>query len=192
MYAIINSGGKQYRVGQGERVRVEKLGGAVGDEIAFEDVRLIGGEGKDPEVGSPRIDGARVVGKITRQGRNPKVLVFKFKRRKMYRRKRGHRQDFTEVLIDRIEAAGPREKVPAQAESRGEVKEKPKKKTPAAKTKAAKSPARKKAASSAATKPKKAAPKAEAKKKAPSKSSKTKTAAKPEKKAAKPKKSDKE
>jgi large subunit ribosomal protein L21 len=103
MYAVVRTGGKQVRVAPGQAVRVERLAGAVGDRIELADVLLVGGEGA-PRVGTPRLDGARVVGTITAQGRGPKLTIFKMKRRKGYRRKQGHRQDYTEVRIESIEA----------------------------------------------------------------------------------------
>ena len=101
MYAVVRTGGKQVRVSPGDRVRVEKLPGDVGSSIEFADVLLLGGEG-ELKVGKPAIDGASVSGTITAQGRHPKLTIFKMKRRKGYRRKQGHRQDFTEVLVDEI------------------------------------------------------------------------------------------
>ena len=101
MYAVVRTGGKQVRVSPGDRVRVEKLPGDVGSSIEFDDVLLLGGEG-ELKVGKPAIGGASVSGTITAQGRHPKLTIFKMKRRKGYRRKQGHRQDFTEVLVDEI------------------------------------------------------------------------------------------
>ena len=102
MYAVVRTGGKQVQVEPGQSVRVEKLPGAVGDEVEIGDVLLLGGEG-EPRIGTPVVDGAKVVGTITAQGRGPKLIVFKMKRRKGYRRKTGHRQAYTEVRVDRIE-----------------------------------------------------------------------------------------
>jgi large subunit ribosomal protein L21 len=103
MYAVVRTGGKQVRVEPGEAVRVEKLEGAVGDKIELNEVLLVGGEG-DPRIGTPLVDGAKVVGTITAQDRGEKIIVFKMKRRKGYRRKAGHRQYYTEVRVDAIEA----------------------------------------------------------------------------------------
>ena len=103
MYAVIRTGGKQARVSPGKRVRVEKLPGAVGDRVELPEVLLLGGEGAE-KIGAPLVSGARVVGTITAQARGPKVMTFKMKRRKGYRRKYGHRQAFTEIRIDGIEA----------------------------------------------------------------------------------------
>ena len=102
MYAVVRTGGKQVRMTPGESIRVEKLGGSVGDTVELDDVLLVSGE-SGLKVGTPVVEGARVVGTITNQGRGPKITVFKMKRRKGYRRKYGHRQDYTEILIDRIE-----------------------------------------------------------------------------------------
>lgn len=104
MYAVIKSGGKQYRVTQGQRLRVEKLNGNPGDKITFGEVLLLGGqaEGNEPKIGRPVVDGAKVEATIVAQDRAKKLIVFKFRRRKNYRRKQGHRQPFTELLIDTI------------------------------------------------------------------------------------------
>jgi len=102
MYAVVRTGGKQVRVSPGQAVRVEKLSGEVGDAISFDEVLLVGGEG-ETRVGQPLVDGAKVAGKITAQGRGDKIVVFKMKRRKGYRRKQGHRQDYTEILVDAIQ-----------------------------------------------------------------------------------------
>jgi large subunit ribosomal protein L21 len=101
MYAVIRSGGKQYRVSQGGSVRVEKLDGEVGSSITLADVLMIGGEG-DVKIGTPTVDGAQVTGTIVDQGRGKKIRVFKMKRRKGYRRTQGHRQDYTEIRVDAI------------------------------------------------------------------------------------------
>jgi large subunit ribosomal protein L21 len=103
MYAVIRSGGKQVRVEPGASIRVEKLAGAVGDSVELAEVLLIGGEDAT-RVGTPLVDGARAVGIITAQERGPKLTIFKMKRRKGYRRKTGHRQPYTEIRVDRIEA----------------------------------------------------------------------------------------
>ena len=101
MYAVVRSGGKQYRVSPGGSVRVEKLDGEVGAKITLDEVLMIGGEG-DVKIGTPTVDGASVSGTITAQGRGNKIRVFKMKRRKGYRRTQGHRQDYTEIRIDGI------------------------------------------------------------------------------------------
>jgi large subunit ribosomal protein L21 len=100
MYAVIKTGGKQYRVEKGDRVRVEKLAGDVGDTVTLGEVLLIGG---DPlKIGHPLVQGAKVEAKIVGQDKGPKIVVFKFRRRKNYRRKAGHRQPFTALEITGI------------------------------------------------------------------------------------------
>jgi large subunit ribosomal protein L21 len=103
MYAVIQTGGKQYKVEPGQELNVERLDGKVGDEVCFDKVLLVSKEGK-VNVGRPVLEDARVVAKVTRQARGPKIIVFKYKRRKGYRKKKGHRQDFTAVKIVEIEA----------------------------------------------------------------------------------------
>jgi len=102
MYAVVKTGGKQIRMTPGTAVRVERLPGAVGDTVELDQVLMVGGEG-DARIGTPLVDGARVVGTITDQGRAPKITIFKMKRRKGYRRKTGHRQDFTEIRVESIQ-----------------------------------------------------------------------------------------
>ncbi len=101
MYAVIETGGKQYRVNQGDVIKVEKLTVDVGQKVDFDRVLLVG-EGSDVKVGNPLVDGASVSGTVVEQDRHRKIVVFKMKRRKGYRRKQGHRQDYTGVLIDKI------------------------------------------------------------------------------------------
>lgn len=103
MYAVVESGGKQHQVKPGEQIRVEKLDAEVGSRVEFDKVLMLNRDG-NVEVGSPYVDGARVTGTVTEQGRSPKVLVFRKKRRKGYRRTRGHRQSFTAVRIEKIDA----------------------------------------------------------------------------------------
>ena len=99
-YAVIRTGGKQYRVAPGDVVRVERLPGEVGSAIEFTEVLLTGGDAV--RVGTPLVAGARVVGEIVAQGRDRKILVYKKKRRKNYRRRRGHRQSITTVRVTEI------------------------------------------------------------------------------------------
>ena len=103
MYAVVRSGGKQIRVSPGESVWVEKLPGDVGSTVELDEVLLIGGEG-DARVGTPTVENAKVVGTITEHGRGEKITIFKMKRRKNYRRKQGHRQAYTQLRIERIDA----------------------------------------------------------------------------------------
>jgi large subunit ribosomal protein L21 len=91
MYAVIQTGGKQYRVSQGDLVTIEKLDGAAGDHIEINSVLMVG-EGNQVTVGQPRLEQARVVGTIVRQERGPKVVIYKHKRRKGYQKRQGHRQ----------------------------------------------------------------------------------------------------
>jgi large subunit ribosomal protein L21 len=102
MYAVIKTGGKQYRVAQGDRLRVEKLAGDVGATVTLDEVLMIGGD--KVVVGTPRVKGAKVTAEIVAQDRAKKVIIFKFRRRKNYRRKRGHRQPFTELKITGVSA----------------------------------------------------------------------------------------
>ena len=103
MYAVVRTGGKQYKVAPEQKVRVEKLPGEIGDRIELDEVLLTGGD--SVKIGTPTVEGAKVIGTITDQGRGPKIIVFKLKRRKNYRRKQGHRQDYTEIRVDTIEGA---------------------------------------------------------------------------------------
>jgi large subunit ribosomal protein L21 len=100
-YAIIRSGGKQYRVEPGTTLRVATLDGDAGAKVEFNDV-LLGSDGKSVKMGKPVLSGAKVTGEIVKHGRGEKIIVFKFKRRKNYARKQGHRQAFTEVRINDI------------------------------------------------------------------------------------------
>ncbi len=99
--AIVRTGGKQYRVEPGSVLRVEKLDAEVGNNIELPEVLLLG-RGKDAKVGTPLISGAKVKVTVTSHGRGPKVIVYKFKRRKNYRRKAGHRQPYTEIRVEEI------------------------------------------------------------------------------------------
>ena len=103
MYAIIKTGGKQYRVSEGQTLRVEKLDGEKGDSVRLDTVLLVGGEG-ETRIGKPTLEGAAVDAQIVRQGRAKKIIVFKKKRRKGYHKKQGHRQAFTELKITGISA----------------------------------------------------------------------------------------
>jgi large subunit ribosomal protein L21 len=104
MYAVVRTGGKQYRVSKGDQLKIEKITGDVGDEVRFEDVLMIGGI-DDVKVGKPVVSGASVSARIVEQDRSKKVVVFKYKRRKGYRKKQGHRQAYTRVEITGIDAS---------------------------------------------------------------------------------------
>ncbi len=103
VYAVIRTGGKQYRVAQGDIVHVEKLEGAVGDKVTLGEVLLIAGDG-EAKIGTPILADAKVTGEIVKQALAKKVLVFKKKRRKSYSRKRGHRQKLTTLKITEIQS----------------------------------------------------------------------------------------
>ncbi len=107
MYAVIKTGGKQYRVAHGDVIKVERLAGEVGQTIAFEQVLMVAGDGEDagPQIGTPLLAGVRVTAEVLEQGKAPKIIVFKKKRRKNYRRKRGHRQLQTVLRIQEIAPA---------------------------------------------------------------------------------------
>ena len=102
MFAIVKTGGKQYRVGVGDQVVVERIAGEIGSEVALTEVLALGGEA--PKVGTPVVEGASVRARIMQQPRGSKVIVFKKKRRKNYRRKHGHRQELTVLKIEEISA----------------------------------------------------------------------------------------
>jgi large subunit ribosomal protein L21 len=104
VYAVFRTGGKQYRARQGERVRIERLEAAVGDAVAFDQVLLVG-EGAKIKVGAPLVSGGKVDAKVVSQGRDDKITIIKFRRRKHYQRVQGHRQRFTEVEITGISGA---------------------------------------------------------------------------------------
>ena len=103
MYAVIQTGGKQYRVEVGSKLRLEKIDGNVGETVTLSEVLLVGGE--SPRIGRPVIDGASVEAKILEQGLAKKIKVYKKKRRQGYERTRGHRQPFTRVEIQKINAS---------------------------------------------------------------------------------------
>ena len=98
MYAVIRTGGKQYKVAEDDVIKVEKLSGETGDSVEFNEVLMIGGTDA-PKIGTPLVDGAMVAGEVVEQTRGDKIIVFKKKRRQGYRRKKGHRQLLTSVRI---------------------------------------------------------------------------------------------
>jgi large subunit ribosomal protein L21 len=103
MYAVVRTGGKQYTVRKGDLIQTERIDGEVGDVVELKEVLLLGGE-KTFNVGTPTVPKARVFGKIVEQGKARKITVFKMKKRKNVRRKRGHRQLYTKLMISRIKA----------------------------------------------------------------------------------------
>lgn len=103
MYAVIATGGKQYRVSEGDVIFVEKLTGEVDDSLVFTDVLTVVQDG-DVKVGTPFVAGAKVTGKVLKQGKDKKIIVYKYKSKANYRRKQGHRQPYTKVTIEKIEA----------------------------------------------------------------------------------------
>lgn len=103
MYAVIATGGKQYKVSEGDIVRVEKLDGDVGARVEIQDVLMVGG-GDSPTIGAPIVEKATVTGEIVEQGKEKKILVFKKRRRKGYKKMQGHRQSYTALKIAEIKA----------------------------------------------------------------------------------------
>lgn len=103
MYAVIETGGKQYRVKEGDRVRIEKLGAEDGAAVEFDQVLMVG-EGDQVKVGQPYLKGGKVTATVEGTGRGPKIRIIKLKRRKHHRKRQGHRQDYTDVRITGIQA----------------------------------------------------------------------------------------
>ena len=101
MYAVIKTGGKQYKVAAGEKLKVEQLMAAVGDQVTIEQVLAVG-TGADLKVGTPWVNGASVVATVVAHGRHPKVRIFKMRRRKHYQKRQGHRQNYTEIEIGSV------------------------------------------------------------------------------------------
>ena len=101
MYAVIETGGKQYKVSEGDVIFIEKLDVAEGEAVTFDKV-LVVADGENVTVGAPAVEGATVTAKVEKQGKAKKIYVFKMKRKKNYRRKKGHRQHFTKVTIEKI------------------------------------------------------------------------------------------
>ncbi len=102
MYAVIETGGKQYKVAEGDVIQVEKLSQAENEEVVFDRVLIVKGD-QETKVGTPVVDGAKVLGTVQEHGKGEKITVFKYKPKKNYRRKQGHRQPYTAVTIDKIE-----------------------------------------------------------------------------------------
>ena len=103
MYAVVSSGGKQYKVQEGEILRVEKISGDIGTPVSFDRV-LMFSDGENVNIGQPVLENISVKGHIVEQNKAKKIIVFKYKRRKRYRRKQGHRQHYTAIKIDSIES----------------------------------------------------------------------------------------
>ena len=102
MYAIIAKGGKQYKVAEGDVIKVEKLGAAAGESVVFDKILVVGGD--DVKVGNPTVDGASVTASVVKEGKAKKVIVYKYKRKTGYHKKNGHRQQYTQVKIEKINA----------------------------------------------------------------------------------------
>ena len=103
MYAVIKTGGKQYRVAAGEKIKVEQIPADVGAEITLDQILMIG-EGESVKVGTPTVAGAKITARVIAHGRHPKVKIFKMRRRKHYQKHQGHRQNYTELEIGSISA----------------------------------------------------------------------------------------
>lgn len=153
MYAVIKTGGKQYRVAQGDILRVEKLDAEAGDVVTFDQVLMIGGEG-DPLVGAPGVDGASVTAEVLDERKDKKVIIFKKRRRQNYRRKRGHRQWITVISIAEILKPGAKSALGGKKKAAKPAAEEPAAEAAPAKpakadAKPAKAPAKAKAAAGA-------------------------------------------
>ncbi len=124
MYAVIKTGGKQYRVAANDKILIEKLDGAAGDQVNFTEVLMVS-NGGTVDIGAPFLSGATVVGEIEKQARGPHIIIFKKRRRKHYRRRNGHRQDLTSVTITEILTGGakPAAKAKAKPEAKAEASE---------------------------------------------------------------------
>ena len=146
MYAIIKTGGKQYRVEQGDKIQVEKLDAKVGSKVIFDEVVATGGD--KLTVGTPFVKGYTVEGKVLEHGKGEKVVIYKYKAKKDYRRKNGHRQPYTLVEITKLGGEAKKETVKKETAK----KEEPKKAAAPKKETAAKKPAAKKATTSTAKK----------------------------------------
>jgi large subunit ribosomal protein L21 len=103
MYAVIKTGGKQYKVAAGEKLKIEQIPAEIGSEITLDQILAVG-EGASLKLGDPLVNGAAVIATVVSQGRHDKVTIFKMRRRKHYQKHQGHRQNFTEILINTIKA----------------------------------------------------------------------------------------
>ena len=124
MYAVIKTGGKQYRVAANDKILIEKLDGAAGDQVNFTEVLMVS-NGGTVDIGAPFLAGATVVGEIEKQARGPHIIIFKKRRRKHYRRRNGHRQDLTAVTITEILTGGAKPSAKAKAKPEAKVEAKP-------------------------------------------------------------------
>ncbi len=102
MYAVIKTGGKQYRVSEGDEVIIEKLEAEEGASVEFDEIVLVA-DGENVKVGTPKVAGAKVTGTVVKNGKGPKIRIFKYKSKNNYRRRMGHRQPFSKVKIEKIE-----------------------------------------------------------------------------------------
>jgi large subunit ribosomal protein L21 len=126
MFAVLKTGGKQYKVAKDDVIKVEKLAGEAGDKVEFKEILMLGGakdDGSDAVVGTPLVAGASVKAEVLEQGRGEKIIVFKKKRRQNYRRKKGHRQDLTVLRILDIKAKA-KKAAPKKAASKDTAEEK--------------------------------------------------------------------
>lgn len=150
MFAVIKTGGKQYRVTKDDMIVVETVAGEPGSTVRFEDVLMIGNDGKAPSVGTPFLEQAAVFAEVVQQTRGDKIIVFKKKRRKGYRRKHGHRQALTVLRITDISPTGRKADTKSKAKAKAKPKPKPKTeakpKRPARTAPAAKTDAKRKTA----------------------------------------------
>lgn len=122
MYAVIETGGKQYRVQEGDVITIEKLDAEAGQKVEFDRVLVLAEEG-DLKVGAPYVEGAVVSGEVVENGKGKKVIIFKYKAKKDYRKKQGHRQPYTMVKIESLGGkAAPKTAAPAEAEEKEEAK----------------------------------------------------------------------
>ena len=138
MYAVIKTGGKQYKVTAGDKLKVEKLAGEVGSKVVLDKILMLA-DGDAITIGSPLVAGAKVNATVVSHGRGDKVMIFKFRRRKHYRKTQGHRQSYTEILIEDVNGKGAAAPVKAATEKPGKAvaTEKPAKAPAAKKAKAA-------------------------------------------------------
>ena len=148
MYAVIETGGKQYRVQEGDVITIEKLNVAAGDDITFDRVLLLN-DGEKVQVGTPIVEAAKVFGSVVENGKGEKVIIFKYKSKKDYRKKQGHRQPYTMVKIESLSADGkpaPKKVVEKPVAAAVEAEKPAEEKKPAAKKTAAKTTAKKETA----------------------------------------------